>query len=655
MGKPIKTITLGLLLLLVIGCGQAQPVSAPSATPAPTSTPSTLPTAAPTPGTAPGDLRITVLYDNMAYDARLRTGWGFAALIEYAGQTILFDTGADAPTLLGNVQTMGIDLRRIQSVALSHIHDDHVAGLSGLLATGVQPTVYVPPSFPSDFKRRVQASTRLVEVTPGQELATGIFSSGEIAGNPAEQALVIATPGGLVVITGCAHPGIVKMVAEIKGRFQAPIRLVLGGFHLANQSEAQIKEILADFRRLGVAQVAPTHCTGDNPIAQFRAAYGDDFIAAGVGRVIVVQPVAASSGTNATGAPLVLLGTLVDGSGANPVPDAVIVIQGQQIVAVGPRAQVAVPAKARRIEIPKATILPGFINAHVHNAYATDNLERWAQTGVTTVRDVGAPVGLDYFARRDSLRSNPKLARVVAAGPLVTVPNGYPIAGNNFPSLTVTSPEDARQKIDELIDAGAEVIKIALASGAGPVLSPAEASAIVETAHRRGIPVTAHATNAYYWTRALDAGVDHIEHVATDYVPDNLLRRMVERNVYLIPTLTALSGRGASTLDRFVQAGGQVALGNDSGYLAGLEIGMPMREILAMQGAGMSPMQIIVAATRNAARVCRLDQTLGTLEAGKIADVLVVEGDPLSDLNALTNVRLVVHYGEVIYSQSETP
>ncbi len=289
MGKPIKIITLGLLLLLLIGCGQAQPVSAPSATPAPTSTPSALPTAALTPSAAPGDLRITVLYDNIAHDARLKTGWGFAALIEYDGQTILFDTGADAPTLFGNVQTLGIDLRRIQSVALSHIHDDHVAGLSGLLATGVQPTVYVPPSFPSDFKRRVQASTRLVEVTPGQELATGIFSSGEIAGNPAEQALVIETPGGLVVITGCAHPGIVKMVTEIKARFQAPIRLVLGGFHLADQSEAQIKNILADFRRLGVAQVAPTHCTGDNPIAQFRAEYGDDFIAAGVGRVILLK------------------------------------------------------------------------------------------------------------------------------------------------------------------------------------------------------------------------------------------------------------------------------------------------------------------------------------------------------------------------------
>ena len=105
---------------------------------------------------------------------------------------------------------------------------------------------------------------------------------------------------------------------------------------------------------------------------------------------------------------------------------------------------------------------------------------------------------------------------------------------------------------------------------------------------------------------------------------------------------------GGETLLAALYANGRVALGNDAGYLKGLEIGMPMREIEWMQKAGMTPMQIIVAATRNAAYVCNREGTLGTLEVGKFADVLVVDGDPLQHLEALTNVRLVIHRGVII-------
>ena len=351
------------------------------------------------------------------------------------------------------------------------------------------------------------------------------------------------------------------------------------------------------------------------------------------------------------GPPLVLTGTLIDGTGADPVPDAVLVIRDELIVAAGPRAEVAIPPGARVIDLPGATLLPGFINAHVHNAYQKRNLETWAQAGVTTVRALGAPVRGPHFAVRDRLRDDPRYARIVAAGPLVTVPHGYPIAGNRFPSLTVTSPEDARQKIEQLLDEGADVIKITLESDAGPILSPEEAAAIVETAHQRDIPVTAHVTRLDDLQRALDAGVDDIAHIVTDRVSTRIIRHMVEADVTWVPTLTALHGRGADNLRRFVKAGGKVALGNDAGYLEGLEIGMPIREIEAMHGAGMTPMQIIVAATGHAAQVCQLDSVLGTLEVGKLADVLVVDGDPLHDLQALANVRLVVHSGVVIHAE----
>jgi imidazolonepropionase-like amidohydrolase len=115
-----------------------------------------------------------------------------------------------------------------------------------------------------------------------------------------------------------------------------------------------------------------------------------------------------------------------------------------------------------------------------------------------------------------------------------------------------------------------------------------------------------------------------------------------------VPTLEALDGAGADNLRRFVQLGGCVAMGNDGGYLQGLEVGLPLREMQAMTGAGMSPMQVLVAATFNAAGVCRRSGTLGTVQTGKFADLLVVDGDPLQDLAALEHVRLVVHRGTII-------
>jgi imidazolonepropionase-like amidohydrolase len=371
------------------------------------------------------------------------------------------------------------------------------------------------------------------------------------------------------------------------------------------------------------------------------------------------QPIAVSAGATIggvdidqwampEGSPLVLIGTLIDGTGAEPLRDAALVIREDRIVAVGLRRDLAIPPQAEVINLRNATILPGFINTHVHNAYQGRNLSIWAREGVTTVRDLGERLGFPYFTTRDRLCKDLRRAWVIAAGPLVTVPEGYPIAGNNFLSLTVTSPEDARQKINQLIDDGADVIKITLTSGGAPSLSAEEAAAIVETAHQRGVPVSAHATQSENVERALDAGVDDIAHMATDRVPNDVLQRMVAAGVSWVPTFEAVEGQGRDNLRRFVEAGGRVALGNDAGYLQGLEIGMPMREIEWMQKAGMTPLQIIIASTRNAAYVCDREGTLGTLEAGKFADVLVVGGDPLRDLEALTNVRLVIHRGEII-------
>jgi imidazolonepropionase-like amidohydrolase len=369
-----------------------------------------------------------------------------------------------------------------------------------------------------------------------------------------------------------------------------------------------------------------------------------------------------------SGEPLLALvnGRLMGGTGAEPVPDAVIVIEGSRIASVGPREQVRIPPEAEALDAEGATVLPGLINAHVHAAYNETTLEAWAAGGVTTVRDLGnGGRRSELFALRDRLRANPACARLVAAGPMVTVPGGYPIVPWGGTGLTVTSVDDARRKVGALLDDGADVIKIALESGATfgreiPMLSPAEAAAIVEVAHRRGTWVSAHVTAARDVEAALDAGVDDLAHMIVDDLPDVLIERAVAAGVYWIPTLELWDGvsraqgvdldrRAIRNLARYVVAGGKVALGTDyAGYTTAFQLGTPIREVELMLEAGMSPLQILVAATRNGAQVCGLGDEIGTVEPGKRADLLVVEGDPLQDVHALTQLRWVFRDGVLI-------
>jgi 7,8-dihydropterin-6-yl-methyl-4-(beta-D-ribofuranosyl)aminobenzene 5'-phosphate synthase len=233
-------------------------------------------------------LKVSVVYDNYLAESGLGTGWGYAAVVEFRGQTILFDTGADGPTLMANLRALGFDPHKVEAVVLSHAHGDHTNGLDSLLATGVRPNVYVLPSFPADFKRHVAASVEVIEVEPGQVIGDGLFTTGEMSGPVNEQALVVESARGLVIITGCAHPGVVEIVSRVKEMREENVYLVTGGFHLVRTSAERIGEIVAEFRRLGVEKAAPSHCSGDAAIAAFREEYGDDFVQSGVGRVFEV-------------------------------------------------------------------------------------------------------------------------------------------------------------------------------------------------------------------------------------------------------------------------------------------------------------------------------------------------------------------------------
>jgi 7,8-dihydropterin-6-yl-methyl-4-(beta-D-ribofuranosyl)aminobenzene 5'-phosphate synthase len=239
---------------------------------------------------SPDPATITIVYNNIGEDPRLTTDWGFSAYIQYHGQIVLFDTGTNGQILLQNMQILGIDPAGIQIVVLSHDHRDHTGGLAALLSVPARPNVYLLHSFGESLVQQIQDVTKVVAVEPGQAVAEDILTTGELAGNPPEQALLIRSQRGLVVVTGCAHPGIVRIVERAIELTGEPVELVMGGFHLRDASQAEVAHILEEFRRLGVRRVAPSHCSGDLAIRLFAEEYGEDFIPTGAGSVIVVDP-----------------------------------------------------------------------------------------------------------------------------------------------------------------------------------------------------------------------------------------------------------------------------------------------------------------------------------------------------------------------------
>jgi len=237
-----------------------------------------------------GNATLTVLYDNDVHDPTLEAGWGFACLVETVGSTVLFDTAASGPALLKNMAALGKDPLAVDAVVLSHAHEDHTAGLASLLAVGARPTVYLLSSFSTAFQDTVRSYTKVVTAPSPAEVAPGIYTTGLVSGSVPEQALIVRSEEGLTVVTGCAHPGVVTMVQQSIDVTAEQVTLVLGGFHLAGSSESQISTVIERLHGLGVRQVGPSHCTGDQARALFEASFADGYIALGVGRVLVLGP-----------------------------------------------------------------------------------------------------------------------------------------------------------------------------------------------------------------------------------------------------------------------------------------------------------------------------------------------------------------------------
>lgn len=236
------------------------------------------------------NLTITVIYDNNPYNPELTASWGFSCLIEGCEKTILFDTGGDGSILSKNMGKLGINPEEIDVIVLSHIHGDHTDGLPAVLRQSSDVTVYVLQSFPYSFKENVKGyGSDVVSVSEPAKICENVYSTGELSLGIEEQALIIRTDRGLIVITGCAHPGIVRMVKKAKDLLQEDILFVMGGFHLHDTSRSTIEEIVSDFREMGVLYASPCHCSGYTARELFKQEYGQNYIEIGVGTVIHVK------------------------------------------------------------------------------------------------------------------------------------------------------------------------------------------------------------------------------------------------------------------------------------------------------------------------------------------------------------------------------
>jgi len=231
------------------------------------------------------EITLISVYDNYQVNPNLTTDWGFAIIIKTPQELILFDTGGDSEILLSNMEKLGIDPSSIKKVVISHIHSDHLGGLKGFLERNSNLTVFIPSSFPQSIKNMIiQKGARFVEISAPRKISDSIYTTGELYGPPEEQSLIVDSKKGLVIITGCAHPGIVNIVKQAKKLMKKDkVYLVLGGFHYPPLS------CIKEFKELQVEKVAPSHCTGDLVREAFRKEYKENFIEYGVGKNIEIK------------------------------------------------------------------------------------------------------------------------------------------------------------------------------------------------------------------------------------------------------------------------------------------------------------------------------------------------------------------------------
>lgn len=270
------------------------------------------------------ETRITVLSDAFSRNSKLDLDWGYAALVEHDGKHILFDTGNNAGKFAANVRALGIDLSRLDFVVISHRHGDHTDGLHHLLSVNPNVPIYVPedeyfggPTPPVFFSQPVPSLPRHMryfggavpdviphgtpwrearfrpvrgthEVAPGIRLVANRSQTGAFSETP-EVSLVLDTPDGPIVVVGCSHPGIERIVESVNAK-QTGVRLIAGGLHLVTTPPAEIQRVGLSLRdKWRVKAIAPGHCTGETAFASFMKIWEAEYTYAGAGTVITVR------------------------------------------------------------------------------------------------------------------------------------------------------------------------------------------------------------------------------------------------------------------------------------------------------------------------------------------------------------------------------
>ena len=397
---------------------------------------------------------------------------------------------------------------------------------------------------------------------------------------------------------------------------------------------------------------------------------------------------------------------VIDGTGAPALERAAVLLDGARVRWVGPAAELRVPdgAQAQTYHYPDATVLPGLVDVHTHMNLPGDgtlveetaaepeailllrsvmNGRNHLESGVTTARENGAKEKT-AFALKDGIeRGFVSGPRMVVCGRPITISGGHCWFFGGVADGVV----GVRQAVRRLIKEGADYIKVMVTGGGTLTSNPhlpsytlAELQAIADEAHCNGKPVAMHATATQGIVNALDAGADMLVH-CNFYQPDGSYRydpevaeRIAEQGVWVNPTLHVarsriwlaeaqqragtLSPQGAQTLDRnkadyekrqdgcrrLMELGAKVVAGSDGGWGV-YPLGQFQHEITALAGAGMRNADCILASTREAAASIGMDRLVGTLEPGKAADVVVVDGNPLDDIDALNRVRAVFKAG----------
>ena len=348
-------------------------------------------------------------------------------------------------------------------------------------------------------------------------------------------------------------------------------------------------------------------------------------------------------------ATLAVVGAAVfDGTGSAPVAGRTVVAAGGVIERVGPAGEVVPPPGALVVDGTGATLLPGFVDAHVHLGFHPPG--RVLAGGVTTVRDLGWPQERLAALRREAADPAAASPRLLAAGQILTVPGGYPTRAPWAPPGTarpVDGVAEAVLAVAELAGAGAAVVKVALDDRVGPTLPAAVLAAVVKAAGERGLGDTAHVGTAAEVAKALAAGVGELAHWPFD--PGGLPAALVDAlagSMVAVPTLHIdPSPARLAGVRRFVARGGRVVYGTDLGN-QGPPPGVDVEELRLLVEAGLDPGQALAAATSAAAAHLGLDGA-GRIVPGARADLLLVEGDPLADLAALERVRLVARDGHL--------